>query len=193
MQLLRKEDIYPKEVYERLRPEWRRRIMVEKQKRRVSVGDHCTVHFENRDTMHYQVQEMLRAENSWDKPGAIEAELEAYNPIIPRRGELSATLMFEYEDRAERDAALRKLVGIEDHVWLQIDDTPPIRAQFDRLQLDPQRISSVQYIKWHLSDEQRRLLKQEGTVVRIRIDHPAYSAQAVLSEETRRAIMNDPD
>ncbi len=193
MQPLQKEDLYSKDEYERIRPAFRRRIMVQKEKRRVRVGDHCTVHFENRDTMLYQVQEMLRAENSWHKPGAIEAELEAYNPIIPRSGELSATLMFEYEDAAERTEALRKLVGIDQHVWLQIDDTALVQAQFDALQLDTQQVSSVQYVKWPLTDKQRQLLKQDGTVVRILIDHPFYTAQAVLSEETRRAIMHDPD
>jgi hypothetical protein len=192
MQLLTASDIKGKDEYEAMRPEFRRRIMVQKGKRRVLVGEHCSIHFENRDTMHYQVHEMLRAEDSWHRPDAVEDELEAYNPLIPRAGELSATLMFEYETEQERAEYLPKFVGIDRHVWLEIGDTPPVLATLDRGQIDDAKVSSVQYAKWSLSDEQRRLLAQDGTVVRIRIDHPFYQAQAVLSEETRAAIMNDP-
>jgi hypothetical protein len=193
MELLTKEDLYSRDAYERMRPEFRRRMMVQKDKRHVLVGDHCSIHFENRDTMLYQIQEMLRAESSWDRPGAVEAELEAYNPIIPRTGELSATMMLAYETEAERHHALQKLVGIDQQVWLQIGETSPVRAEFDAAQFDPHKVSSVQYVKWHLNAEQCQLLEQDGTVLRIVIDHPHYEAQAVLSEDTRRAIMHDPD
>jgi len=193
MQILTKRDILSKQEYEAKRPEFRRRIMVQKDKRRVLVGEHCSIHFENRDTMLYQVQEMLRAENSWDRPGAVEDELEAYNPLIPRTGELSATLMFEYETPEERAVVLPRFVGIDRHVWLEIGDTEPIAAEFDRGQIDEEKVSSVQYIKWKLSETQSALLARDGTVTRIRIDHPHYTAQAVMSEENRRAIMHDPE
>jgi hypothetical protein len=193
MRLLTRDDIYPQETYEHIRPDFRRRIMVQKDKRRVAVGDHCSIHFENRDTVLYQIMEMLRAERSWDRPGAVEAELAAYNPLIPQTGELSATMMLEYETEAERREILQQLVGIEEHVWLRIGETPPLKARFDVRQLDETKVSSVQYLKWHLNEGQCRLLKQDGTVVRVIIDHPYYEAQAVLSEETRRAIMHDPD
>lgn len=192
MKPLSKADILGKDAYEQARPDFRRRVMMMKDKRRVLVGNHCTIHFENRDTMHYQVQEMLRAENSWTREGAIEEELEAYNPIIPGQGELSATLMIEYETAAERARMLPQFVGIDKHVKLHIGDTPPILAAFDRGQIDAHKVSSVQYVKWSLSPEQITALGTEGTVVRIVIDHPAYTAQAVLSEETRKAISQDP-
>lgn len=193
MQLLTKSDILDKAAYEQARPDLRRRIMVLKDKRRVLVGEHVVLHFENRDTMHYQVQEMLRAEESWLRPGALEDELEAYNPIIPQRGELSATMMIEYATAAERAEMLPQFVAIDRHVKLQIGDTAPILATFDRGQIDEHKVSSVQYIKFALSDEQRRLLATDGVVVRLVIDHPAYVAQAVVSEETRKALAHDPD
>lgn len=193
MQLLTTADILDKQSYEQARPELRRRIIVQKEKRRVAVGDHVMFHFENRDTMHYQVHEMLRAEESWLRQGAVEDELDAYNPIIPRTGELSATMMLEYATAAERTLMLPQFVSIERHVWLRVGDAPPILATFDRGQIDEHKVSSVQYVKFALSDEHRRLLKTDGTVVRLTIDHPAYTAQAVLSEETRKAIANDPD
>jgi len=192
MQVLTPGDITGKPEYEAARPELRRRIMVLKQRRRVLVGDHCSVHFENRDTMRYQVQEMLRAENSWGRPGAVEDELTAYNPLIPQPGELSATIMFEYTSAEERRDQLPRLVGIDRHVWLRIGDTEPLLARFDRGQIDQRGVSSVQYVKWSLDPGRVALLAQEGTVVRVIIDHPACPAQAVLAEETRRDIANDP-
>jgi hypothetical protein len=193
MKSLRPNDVLTREEYESARPEMRRRVMVLKDRRRVPVGDHCTVHFESKDTMLYQVHEMLRAENSWDRPGAAEDEIEAYGPIVPAEGELSATLMFEYETPEERATVLPGLVGIDRHLLLEIGDSGPLLARFDQGQIDERKVSSVQYVKWGLDAERRRLLKEGGTVVRIRITHPVYSAQAVLSEETRRAIMDDPD
>ncbi len=184
-------DILDKAAYETARPEMRRRIMLEKARRRVLVGDHCSLLFENRDTMHYQVQEMLRAEDSWLRPGALDDELSAYNPLIPARGELSATLMLEYETPAERAEALPRFVGLDQHVWLEIDGTPKVLASFDRGQIDAAGVSSVQYLKFALSPAQVTQLGQDGSVVRVRIDHPAYQAQAVLGEDTRRAIAAD--
>jgi len=192
MDLLTKADIVGKQEYEQERPDFRRRVMVQKDKRRVAVGDHCTFHFENRDTMRYQVQEMLRAEDSWTREGAVDDELEAYNALIPQPGELSATMMLEYETAEERAVMLPKFVGIDRHVRLQIGDTAPAMAQFDRGQIDEHKVSSVQYVKFPLSDAHVRALQTDGTVVRLVIDHPAYRAQAVLSEETRKAIANDP-
>ncbi len=193
MQLLTRADILGKDAYEQARPDIRRRVMLQKDKRRVLVGDHMTFIFENRDTMLYQVQEMLRAEGSWLRPGAIDDELEAYNALIPQRGELSATMMLEYESAEERARMLPRFVRIDEHVALTIGDTFPVLAAFDRGQIDEHKVSSVQYVKWQLSVEQRHMLKHEGAVVRLVVDHPAYAAQAVFSEETRKAIMHDCD
>lgn len=193
MQPLTVRDLLSRREYEDRREEIRRRIMIEKGRRRVPVGDHCVVHFENRETMRYQVHEMLRAEGSWDRPGAVEGELAAYNPIIPGTGELSATIMFEYETAAERAEFLPKLVGVDRHVWLRIGEKEPILADLDRGQIDENKVSSVQYAKWRIDADRRRLLKEDGCVVRVVIDHPHYQGRAVLSEESRKAILNDPD
>jgi hypothetical protein len=191
MALLTKSDIVGKQEYERTRADFRRRIMMQKDARRVAVGEHCTFHFENRDTMRYQVHEMLRAEESWDRPGALEDELEAYNALVPQPGELSATMMLEYQTPQERALMLPQFVGIDRHVRLQIGESAPAQAIFDRGQIDEHKVSSVQYIKFKLSDEQVRLLATEGVVVRLIVDHPAYTAQAVFSEATRKAIAAD--
>ena len=185
-------DIVGQDEYERMRPEFRRRVMVLKTRRRVSIGDHCTLHFENRETMRYQVHEMLRTEDSWTRPGAIDDELRAYNALIPHTGELSATMMLEYETAQERALILPRLVGIDQHLWLQIGDTTPVLAAFEHSQIDGVKISAVQYLKFALSSDQIETLQTDGTVLRVVIDHPAYRAQAVLSEETRKAIADDP-
>jgi hypothetical protein len=185
------DEILTKDEYERTRPDIRRRIMTLKGRRRVPVGDHATLHFETRDTMLYQVHEMLRAEDSWQRPGAIPDELEAYNPLIPAGGELSATLMLEYETPEERAHHLQELLGIDRHVWLQVADTDPVLATFDHAQVSETRVSSVQYIKWPIDGERAQLLRADGTVVRVVIDHPHYAAQSVLSEETRKEIAGD--
>ncbi|MEQ1757113.1 MAG: DUF3501 family protein [Vicinamibacterales bacterium] len=193
MTLLTPADVLGKDAYEEARPDFRRRVMLQKDKRRVLVGEHMTFLFENRDTMLYQVQEMLRAEGSWLRPGAVEEELDAYNALIPATGELSATMMLEYATAAERALMLPQFVRIEQHLRLKIGDAPPLLASFDRGQIDEHKVSSVQYVKWTLSAEHRRLLSQDGTVVRLVVDHPAYTAQAVLSEDTRKAIARDCD
>jgi hypothetical protein len=192
MRPLTTEDILDRARYEQARPDLRRRVMLDKSRRRVQLGAHCTIHFESRETLSYQIHEMLRVEDSWTRPNAVDEELASYNPLIPKAGELSATLMLEYETAEERAAALPRFVGLEQHVTLQIGDTAPIVATFDRGQIDDRGVSAVQYVKWQLTTGQQRLLETGGTVLRLAIDHPFYTAQAVLGEETRRAIMLDP-
>lgn len=184
-------DITSKTEYEAMRPEFRRTIMATKRRRLVLLGDHCSLHFENRDTMWYQVHEMLRAEDSWTRPGAAEDELHAYSPLVPSAGELSATMMLEYETPEERATELPKFVGIDRHLWIEIGALPPVRATFDRGQIDDRGVSSVQYVKWQLSPAHVDALGIDGTVVRLRMDHPAYVAQAVVSEETRKELSAD--
>jgi hypothetical protein len=191
MKPIEKSEILSKDEYERQRPDLRRRIMTVKGRRRVPLGDHATVHFESRDTMLYQVHEMLRAEDSWTRDGAIEDELDAYNPLIPSDGALSATLMIEYETPEERAHHLHGLLGIDRHLWLVVGDTEPVLARFDSAQVSPTRISSVQYVRWALDAEQIQRLGEEGTVVKVILDHPHYRSQAVLSEETRRELAGD--
>lgn len=191
MQPIRADEILSREEYERTRPEVRRRIMARKARRRVPLGEHATLHFETRETMWYQVHEMLRAEGSWSRPGAVEAELAVYNPLIPRSDELSATLMFEYDSPAERAVKLAELVGIEGCLRLLIGNAPPVVAAFDAAQVSPGRISSVQYVKFPLTPEHAELVAREGTVLKVDLDHPAYQAQAVLGEETRKELAAD--
>lgn len=191
MERLTLADIVPNEVYNKIRDEFRRRIIRLKRDRVVQVGDHMTWHFENRETMRYQVQEMMRAEGL-STPEQIQGELDAYNPLIPQRGELSVTMMIEYETPQERALYLPRFVHIDEHTFLHIGDTEPIRGLFDRGQITPQKVSSVQYVKFSLTEEQIALLQKPGTVIRALVTHPEYQAEAVLGENVRREIAQDP-
>lgn len=191
MKPIEKHEILTKDDYQRQREDTRRRVMTLKNRRRVPLGDHATLHFETRDTMLYQVHEMLRAEDSWTRDGAIEDELVAYNPLIPADGELSGTLMIEYETPEQRAHHLHELLGIDRHLWLVVGDTEPMLARFDSAQVSSTRISSVQYVRFPLDGERIRRISEDGTVVKVILDHPHYRAQAVLSEETRRELAGD--
>jgi hypothetical protein len=116
--------------YELERDDWRPLVMALKDRRRVRVGGHLTFLFENHDTVRYQIQEMIRIERIV-KPAEIAREVETYNELIPAKGELSASLLIEYETPSERDLRLRKLVGLENHIWLAVGDLPRAMAIFD--------------------------------------------------------------
>jgi hypothetical protein len=140
--------------YELERTTWRSQVMALKDRRRVRAGAHLTFLFENRDTVRYQIQEMMRIERIVE-PQAIRHEVETYNELIPLPGELSASLLIEYDSPEERDVALRDLIGLENHVWLAVGNYPRAQARFDTRQISTDRISSVQYVKFPLSPEMR--------------------------------------
>ena len=189
--LLSRDDIPTAAEYEQTREQYRRQIMVQKQPRRVLIGSNCSIHFENREIMRYQVLEMLRAEGTFTNADAIEDELHAYNPLITQPESLSATLMFEYPTEEERQHHLTELVGIDRHVWFQVGETSRIPGEFDAGQIDVHKVSSVQFIKFSLTAAQQQIVNTPGSVLRIVIDHPHYQGVAVLGEETRRAIAQD--
>jgi len=174
--------------YELERESWRPRVMALKERRRIRVGGHLTFLFENRETVRYQVQEMMRIERIV-KPQDIAHELETYNELIPGPNELSASLLLEYESPEERQVRLRELLGLERHVWLQVQGAPPrILARFDTRQIATDRISAVQYIKFGLSETQVRNWENGAALA---IDHPHYQAERQLSREELRELAED--
>jgi hypothetical protein len=166
-----------------LRPE----MIALKDRRRVRVGDHLTFLFENRETVRYQIQEMMRIERIVDRE-AIRHEVDTYNELIPFRGELSASLLIEYESEEERRVRLHELLGLENHVWMVVGDQPPTPARFDTRQISTDRLSSVQYVKFPLTPEQRACWRLG---VRIRVDHPAMAVEQELTPEQLRELEQD--
>src|SRR5210317_676395 len=120
MNHLSREDLYSLEKYAEHRAEFRAKVLEHKKDRRVTIGENLSLYFEDRLTIKYQVQEMLRIEKIFEADG-IEEELEAYNPLIPDGSNLKATAMLEYQDVGERKRQLALLKGIEDMIWLQVD------------------------------------------------------------------------
>lgn len=178
--------------YEKARPEFRKRVLAEKELRRVAVGDHFTLLFENHLTVLYQVQEMMRIERIVDE-AAIQHEIDTYNELIPPPGGLSAALLIEYDDPRERAVHLPRLLGIENHVWLRVGGLPPVGARFDTRQIGEDRVSSVQYITFALPEEHRRQWMELGQagLIRVRIDHPHYTAEAALTPAQAAALAKD--
>lgn len=163
--------------YELERSELRPRMIALKDRRRVRMGGHLTFLFENRETVRYQIQEMMRIERITGL-AAIRHEVDTYNELIPARGEVSACLLIEYESPGERDVRLRELRGLEAHVWIAVADLAPTRAIFDTRQISTDRLSSVQYIKFPLTEEQRA---RWASGVRIVVDHPSFEAEQPLT------------
>ena len=178
--------------YERVRGEFRSKVIAEKAQRRVAVGPHLTFLFETRLTVLYQIQEMLRIEGITN-PKAVRHELDTYNELIPPPGGLSATLLIEYEDAQARERELPRLLGIERHVRLCAGDLPPVAATFDTRQIGEERVSAVQYLVFALPDLHRRLWQGFGLSgqIRLRVDHPNYAWEAALSKDTAAALWDD--
>jgi hypothetical protein len=164
--------------YELERPEWRPRVLALKERRRIEVGEHVTFLFENRETVRYQIQEMMRIERMV-RTEDIAHEVATYNELIPKTGELSATMLIAYPSEEERDVMLRKLLGMENHVWVEVAGAARSAARFDTRQIATDRISSVQYVKFPLTGEQVRRWKNGAKFV---VDHPSYRAERALSQ-----------
>jgi hypothetical protein len=181
------EEIKPIADYEIERAEYRPRMMELKDRRRVRVGGHLTFLFENRETVRYQIQEMIRIERLV-KPAEIRHEVETYNELIPAAGELSASLLIEYEASEQRDVWLRKLSGLENHVWMEVEGAGRTRARFDGRQIAADRLSAVQYIKFPLTPEQTAGFARGARIV---VDHPDYTAATLLNPEQTAELLSD--
>ncbi len=182
------EDIRGLAAYENLREKFRRRIIELKQARRVAVGDKVTLVFENRDTVIFQIQEMVRAERIVDLD-KIREEIEVYNELIPEPGELSATLFLEIEDQTHLREELLKFLGIDEAVYFKVG-SHSIHARFEAGHSKEDKISAVQYVKFPFSEEARMALI-EGEEAAIVIDHPNYQARALIERRTRQMLMED--
>ncbi|MBA3564109.1 MAG: DUF3501 family protein [Gammaproteobacteria bacterium] len=187
-------DLMSLEEYARRRVEFRRRVLAHKKHRKLMIGSHAMLHFEDRLTIQYQVQEMLRVERIFEERG-IRDELEAYNPLIPDGANLKATLMIEFPDADERKAALARLVGIEDLVWVQVDGHERVRAVADEdmERATAEKTSSVHFLRFDLDIDMIASLKH-GAALAAGIDHDAYRhATGALPDAVRESLVGDLD
>jgi hypothetical protein len=188
MQKLTAKDIWPTPVYERAREEFRSRIIALKKPRRVELGDSVTLLFENRDTMKFQIQEMVRVENI-KTPEGVQAEIDVYNGLVPGEGELAATLMIDVTDEAQIPIVLQRLLGLDEHLYLRFGGSE-VRARFEAGQTDGARLSAVQFVHFTLNPEQRREFLG-AKVASLELRHPNYQAKRALEGETLASLQRD--
>ena len=176
MKKIARESLMTLEAYAKARKDFRAKVIAHKKDRTAHLGEHVTLIFEDELTIRYQVQEMLRVERIFEEHG-IQDELDAYNPLIPDGRNWKATMMIEYEDEAERRAALAKLKGIEDKTWVRVEGCERVHAIADEdLERETEeKTSSVHFLRFELTAEMAAAMKY-GVTLAIGIDHPHYSA-----------------
>ena len=191
MKLLEPSEILNLVEYEKVRDARRRRIVELKKARRVSVGRYLTFVFENRDTVWFQIQEMVRAERIV-ADAKIAEEVEVYNGLLPQPGTLSATLMLEIEQAAEIKPVLDKLLGIDTRGYVKMTvGSRVIVGDFEAGHSDEERgkLSAVHFVRFALPPEAReRFVTSEVALV---VEHPNERARTVLSDETKRSLLGD--
>lgn len=180
------------EGYAKVRLQMRAEIMAHKKNRMVELGDHVTLIFEDEKTMRYQIQEMLRAERTFEEAG-IQDELDAYNPLVPDGTNWKATMMIQYSDPDKRKAALAALKGIEDRVWVQVADQSRVYAIADEdLERETEeKTSSVHFLRFEL-DPPSIAAAKSGAAIRMGVDLQAYPVDSLtLPENTRASLVAD--
>ncbi|MCE9633326.1 MAG: DUF3501 family protein [Methylophilales bacterium] len=191
MQKLTPADLMSLEQYAKARPEFRAKVIAHKKNRRLALGDHAALYFEDRLTMQYQVQEMLRIERIFEEAG-IQEELSVYNDLVPDGSNWKATFMVEYADETERKIALAKLVGIELAVWLKVGDFSVIRpiANEDLDRSSPDKTAAVHFMRFELTPAMVVAVKS-GAEIQGGIDHPQYQCTVKVASNIRGALAQD--
>jgi hypothetical protein len=193
MQKLTTADLLSLERYHKERPRMRAEVLAHKRHRQAPIGPNVTLYFEDRVTMRYQVQEMLRAERIFESE-AIAEELEAYNPLIPDGTNLKATMMIEYPDIAERRAALERLKDVEKRVYVEVGTLGRVFAHADEDldRSDETKTSAVHFLRFELDAAMRAALRS-GAALKLGIDHDHYRHELAGSAELRESLAGDFD
>ena len=193
MRKLDRAALWSLERYAEERPAFRARVLAHKRARRVPLGPHATLLFEDFLTMHYQVQEMLRAERIFER-AEIEAEIAAYNPLIPDGTNWKATLMFEYQDAAERRRALAGMAGIEHRVWAEVAGRERLfaAANDDMERSTEDKTAAVHFLRFELGPDRVGALRA-GADLALGIDHDAMPCRVDVRDDVRDALLRDLD
>ena len=193
MRKLDRAALWTLERYAAERPAFRARVLAHKRARRVHLGPHATLLFEDLLTMRYQVQEMLRAERIFE-PAEIEAEIAAYNPLIPDGANWKATLLFEYQDAAERRRALARMPGIEHRVWAEVTGQERLfaAANEDMERSTDAKTAAVHFLRFELGPDRVAALRA-GARLAMGIDHDALPYRVEVADEVRDALLRDLD
>ena len=188
---IEKQDLLPSDVYSKSRKQIRKDLVEFKKDRRIALGPYATFYFESFETMVAQVQEMLHIEKGGDEQ--LKDELIAYNPLVPNGKELTATLMFEIDNPLSRGAFLGKVGGIEDKIFMKIDNEE-VKAvpenDVDRTSTEG-KASSVQFIHFKFNDDQINRFKSENISIELGIDHKEYAHTTKLTVDNVKSLLTD--
>jgi hypothetical protein len=176
--------------YEKVREDFRKGVIAAKKSRRIRLGDKMTLVLENRDSVLFQIQEMLRVERIVADE-AVQHEINTYNQLVPGDKEISGTLLIDITEKSLIKPVLDSLVGLNNNMFFLRVDTNDIPAVFDEGQSEDDRISAVQYVKWKLSDEDVNIIKDRSKEMSIVCKHPNYSFVYILSPEQHQAVIDD--
>ena len=189
MKKLSRSDIVSNEQYLKMREETRKKVIALRKLRRIEAGERLSFTFENRETVAYQIQEMMRVEHIADEQ-KIQHEIDVYNDLIPPAGSLSATMFIEIQDADKIKSFLDAMQGLDrpDTVFLKIGDQKTF-AEFEPGHSKEDRISAVHYVLFRLGEEQSR--KFASSSVELHVEHPAYKARTILTSEQRQELSRD--
>ena len=182
------------EDYAKTRQDFRTKVMLHKKNRRIPLGKNITLIFEDELTIRYQIQEMLRIEKVFEEEGIID-EIEAYKELIPDGRNWKATMMIEYPDPVVRADKLTKLIGVENKVWVKIENYEPVFgiADEDLDRSTEEKTSAVHFLRFELNQDMVKSL-YKGASLSMGIDHPAYLEQIKqVNELTRDSLVTDLD
>ena len=191
MKKLVKSELYSLEEYSNMRAEFRTNIRAHKKNRIVRIGENISLHFEDYQTMLYQVQEMLRAEKIFESEGILE-EIETYNPLIPDGSNLKATMMIQFDDVADRKVALENMIGIERVTWVQVEGFEKVNpiANEDLERETEEKTSSVHFLRFEFTEQMVQAAKK-GVAIKAGVDHSAYQHELTLPDNIRESLVSD--
>ena len=192
MEKLNKSDLFSLEEYSINRDSFRKKVLEEKQHRKVYIGEHVVLLFENKNTIQYQIQEMLRIEKIFDAEG-IQEELDAYNPLIPDGSNLKAVMLIEYPNVEERKEKLKILKGIERKIWIKVGSHNKVFAIADEdlEREDETKTSAVHYLRYEFSASMINDWKNNSSIV-MGIDHENYqSSETIISSDISSSLSGD--
>jgi hypothetical protein len=190
MNKVQRNELLSLSAYEEIRPHFRGRMIEQKRRRRVAVGDHMTLTFENHDSVLLQVQEMMRTERISDER-AIAHELDTYNELVPAAGALSGTLFIEYDDKDQRADMLRRFATLRSTFQLRIGDDTFVARFGTHFGEELDRLPAVNYLTFEVGAAQAARLLDPNTPARIEVTHPDYPTSVDLARAVREELAHD--
>jgi hypothetical protein len=192
--MLTHSDLHSLEEYSKIRDDFKRHAVNHRKQRQVTVGDHMTLHFEDRVTVKYQIQEMLLIEKTFLSEG-IQDELDAYNPLVPTGSNLKATLTIEYGNPVERAEMLEKLCRVEDKVYIKVEGHQPVYAiaDEDMDRSNDTKTAAVHFLRFELTDAMIKDMRDLDRAFTVGVDHPEYNKYTRVNTLTKEMLVKDFD